>query len=127
MSPAAVLEPPETSEIALSQGDTELLARARDIIAGRIVPPPMEDAAFDAFMANEFTGYDPPPTAEAIRYLRERQSLPKIYRGEPVLCFTTAAGDMAVVAVGERDIYFLLRELPDHERCRVIVRDTEPW
>jgi hypothetical protein len=122
MSPATLLDEPELSKVAHSPADAELLARARGIIAGSIVPPPMEDPEFDAIMAEEFAGYDPPPTAEAIRYLRENQCLPKIYGGEPVLCFT-----MAVVAVGERDIYFLLRELPDHERCRVVVRDTLPW
>lgn len=127
MSPAAVLEEPEISEGTHCLADAELLARARDIIAGRIVPPPMEDPAFDASMAKEFAGYEPPPTANAIRFLRERQCLERLYRGQPVLIFETASGDNVVIATGERDILFLLRSLPAGERCRVVVEDTEGW
>ncbi len=127
MSPAAVLEGPEIFEGAHSFADAELLARTRDIIAGRIVPPAMEDPEFDDLMAKEFAGYEPPPTADAIRYLRERQCLEKLYRGQPVLTFKTGSGDKVVIVSGERDIFFLLRTLPIHERARVVVEDTEGW
>ena len=127
MSSAAVLEEPETAGVAHSRADAELLARARAIIAGRIVPPPMEDAAFDAAMAKEFAGYEPPPTEEGLRPSRERGCLEKIYKGQPVLTFKTAPGHTAVIASGEHDIFFLLRSLPDSERARVVVEDTEGW
>ena len=125
MSPAAVLEEPEIFEGTRPSADAELLAYARDIIAGRIVPPAMEDPEFDALMAKEFAGYEPPPTATAIRFLRERQCLERLYRGQPVLTFKTGSGDKVVIVSGERDIFFLLRTLPDHERARVVVEDTE--
>ncbi len=117
-----------TSEQGLSaEAKAALLARARDVISGRVVPPKMEapPGRLEAFH-KEFAGYDPPPTQEAIRFLTERWHLDYTYAGVSVVCCRTGNGDLAVVGVGEDEIVALLRGLDDEDRSKVVVMDTEP-
>jgi hypothetical protein len=103
-----------------------LLARARDIIAGRVKPPRMEapPGRLEAFH-KEFAGYDPPPTEEAIRFFTEQWHLDYTYRGKSVVCCRTSEGDLAVLGVGEEEIVAILLGLDDEEQSKVVVMDTQ--
>ncbi len=102
-----------------------LISRAKDIIAGRVHPEPLPVPQYILdFFEREFAGYDPPPTAEAIRYQTDRLSLEDHYKGEPVAVFTTEDGVQAVLAAGELEIWALLDGISDEERVKVIITDT---
>lgn len=104
-----------------------LLARARDVIHGRVRPPTLEPpAATLAAFHREFAGYNPPPTAEAIRDFSERWALDATYRGESVVAFRIKDGDLAVLGVGDAEISAILRGLEHDDRSDVVVMDTEP-
>ena len=77
-------------------------------------------------MQREFVGYEPPPTAQAIRDITDRWALVATYQGEPIATYRTADGDIAVLGVGEDEIRALLRGLDHHERSNVVVEDTDP-
>lgn len=102
-----------------------LIARAKDIIAGRVrpsalvIPPEIE-----RLLQRDFEGFDPPPAPEAIRNISERLSLEAHYQGQPVVCFTTTDGVLTVLAVGEREIRELYQELSHDEKAKVIITDT---
>ncbi len=102
-----------------------LAARARDIMAGRVPPPPLPipDWVIPR-LEKEFAGYDPPPTPEAIRFITDRVSLEQRYKGEPVAVFRMPDGFQAVLACGEVEILALLYELTHEEGAQVVVTDT---
>jgi hypothetical protein len=102
-----------------------LVARAKDIIAGRVRPPALVvPPEIEELLRREFAGFNPPPTPEAIRYITDRLSLEAHYKGQPVACFTTTEGIQAVLAVGEREIWPLLEGLSDEEEAKVVITDT---
>ena len=102
-----------------------LVARAKDVIAGRIPPPPIiAPLAVEEFMQREYANYDPPPTAAALRDIREDLSLQAIYAGVPVACFTMPGGFLAVLGVGEQEIWAILKGLSDQEQSKVVVMPT---
>jgi hypothetical protein len=102
-----------------------LIARAKEIIAGRIRPSAMVvPPEVEKFLQREIAGFDPPPTPKAIRHITEQLCLQAIYRGEPVACFTTADGMLTVLASGENEIWTLLQELSEDERVKVVITDT---
>ena len=105
---------------------TALLARARDILAGRIVPPPIKPPpGLLESLDREFGWRVPPPTPEAIRFLCDEAGLDYKYRGEIVAVCKSADGGQAVLAVGEHELRTLLDGLTDDERSRVCTVVTE--
>jgi hypothetical protein len=105
---------------------TELIQRAKDVIAGRVPPPVLvPPPEVEQFLRREFEHCEPPPTALALRRIADRLTLDATYRGEPVAVFTHSGGALAVLAAGEREIIALLDGLDDVERSKVMVTDTE--
>ncbi len=106
-------------------GIDAVVARAKGIIAGRIRPEPIvPPPEVVEFLRKEMTGRDPAPTPEFLRFFTDRLNLEAIYKGEPVLCHTTADQVQTVLAVGQPEIFAVLDALTDHEQSRVIVLDT---
>jgi len=104
-----------------------LLARAKDIIAGRLIPDPLpESPGIREFLHREFGDKVPPPTHEAIRQIIEHDSIQRLARGRLIAYSTIADGRKVVLAMGEDEIFYLLAELSDDEDARVIVSDTDP-
>lgn len=102
-----------------------VVGRAKDIIAGRIQPPALvATPEIETFLQREFGNVQQRPTEEAIRRITERLCLEAHFGGQPVACFTTPAGTLAVLASGERDVEALLRGLSDEEQAKVVVTDT---
>jgi hypothetical protein len=102
-----------------------LVARAKDIIAGRVRPEALAlTPEIEKFLKRESEKWNPPPTPEAIRFISDRLSLEAHYKGEPVALFTTADGIQAVLAVGEREICTLLERLSMEEEAKVLISDT---
>ena len=105
-----------------------LLARAKDIIAGRIHPDPLSDwPGADARLQADFGDKIPPPTAEAVRAIKEDWSLEYNYRGKPVICYRMDNGVLAVLGEGDEEILSILTGLSDNERHDTIVLDTHPF
>ena len=104
-----------------------LLARAKDIIAGRLRPDPLPDPpGADEYLQREFGDKVPPPTPEAVRRIKEEWALQLKYNGEGIVYFRSEDGSMAVLGSGDDEILALLRGLSDTDRRKVIVRDTDP-
>jgi hypothetical protein len=102
-----------------------LVARARAILAGRMPAPPLPVPEWiGPYLAQQFAGYEPPPTAEAINYLTEQMALPEVFRGDPVVVHRTDAGVLTVLARGDAEVLALLHALEDEERARVLMTDT---
>jgi len=105
-----------------------LLARAKDILAGRLRPDPLPGPLWaDERLQRDFGDKSPPPTPEAIRRIKEDWALQSQYRGDAVACFTMADGNLAVLAVGLSEIRELLSGLSDNEDSRVVILDTDPF
>jgi len=103
-----------------------LVARAKDIIAGRIPPDPIPVPSIVVeFLDEEFRRFHPQPTAEARRFLTEDLSLQAIYKGTPIACQMLPGDKYTVLAVGNREIEVLLRGLSSSESTKVIVLDME--
>lgn len=117
------------TEVELPSEKTDaLLGRARDILAGRIQPPALVvPPEVEQFLQREFRECEPQPTAEALRRITERLCLEAHYGGQPVACFTTLAGTLAVLASGDVEVEALLRGLSVEEASKVVVNDTVPW
>lgn len=104
--------------------DADVVARAREVIAGRVRPPVLATPPdVEAFLRREFADKEPPPTPEAIRRLTEHLTLQAKYADCPVAVFTNADGSLAVVAVGESEIRALLDGLSPEEKSKVMVTD----
>jgi hypothetical protein len=102
-----------------------LIARAKDVLAGRVqpavlvVPPQVEQ-----FLQRELGEGKRRPTAEALRRITDRLCLEAHYGGRPVACTTTQAGTLAVLASGERQVEAVLRGLSEEEKPKVVIIDT---
>jgi hypothetical protein len=116
----------ERAELAPATEDA-LLRRARDVIAGRVQPPPLVPSPeVEQFLRRSLADCAT-PTPAALRYLTDWLCLESQFGGEPVACFTTPAGFMVVLACGEREIKALHRGLPVEERVKVVITDTPPY
>jgi len=103
-----------------------LVARAKDIIAGRIPPDPIPVPSIVVeFLDEEFRRFHPQPTAEARRFLTEDLSLQAIYKGTPIASIRMSDRSLAVLAVGEDEIRTLLTHLNNDENADVVIRDTD--
>jgi len=60
-----------------------------------------------------------PPTADAIRHLREQHCLVKIYHVKIVVCFRMASRDLVVLASGEYDFRIFMRALTPKKSPRL--------
>jgi len=142
MSHNSTLEPanaigtsPTTTNGSLSkvgERDTDhmaaLLARARDIIAGRLRPDPLPDwPGADARLHADFGDKVPPPTAEAIRRIKEEWSLDFNCRGHGVVSYRMDNGNLAILGVGDEEILLILRGLSDQELSNVVVIPNDPF
>lgn len=117
-------QPIGRGELAAEAVDA-LLAHARDVIAGRVQPPPLPvPPEVERFLQHEFGPGGMEVTPAALRRITERLCLEAIYRGQPVVCVTTPAGTVAVVATGETEIFALLKGLSGEERSKVMFTDT---
>jgi hypothetical protein len=121
---------PPTAESPLSPEKKDaLIARAKDVIAGRIPPqalivPPEVELFMKREFAEEFAWREPPPTPKAVRHITEQLSLQAHYKGKAVACFTNPDGSLAVLAAGEKEIWALLEDLTEEERVKVLIMDT---
>lgn len=114
---------PDAGPVA-TNGETDVVARARDVIAGRVRPPELVTPPdVEAFLRREFADKQPPPTPEAIRLLTEHLTLQAEYADCPVVVFKTADGSLTVLAVGECEIRALLDGLSPEEKSKVMVTD----
>ena len=123
-----LIEPVQGLTIADLDGTTgvDLLHRAKAIIAGRLVVPPIPQPAYvTAFFEREFAACDPPPTEEAIRFLSERPNLGPIMAGEALLCFRQADQSLAILARGEEAILRLIAGLTPAERAEIVIETPD--
>ena len=105
-----------------------LIARAKDILAGRIQPEPLAiPQAITDHLQREFGDKVPPPTPAALKYITDRLSLEAHYQGQPVVCHTTPDGTQVVLACGEDEIRALYAVLTPEEGARVMISDTLSW
>ena len=105
-----------------------LLARARDIIAGRLRPDPLPDwPGADARLQADFGDKIPPPTVEAVRAIKEDWSLEYNYPGQGIVTYRMDNGILAVLGAGDEEILLLLRGLSIQERSNVVVLPNDPF
>ena len=104
-----------------------LVDRARQIMAGRIIPEPLAlPPELEKAWQKELAGFPQPPTMKAIHRITDRLALVAHYDGELVAIVTTAHGRTAVVAVGDDEIKALLDGLSQEESAKVMLTDTMP-
>jgi len=100
-----------------------MIHRAKDILAGRIIPPEMvTPPGIIEYLQKQFAGYDPGPTAEAMRDMIEHHTLYAHYSGRPIV-LTRIEGKVAILAAGEEEIRALLPTLDSDEISRVLLHD----
>lgn len=132
MSTTSAAEPTAGPVPAPTDRKAALVAYAKDVIAGRVVPPPMvldarRTALLDAALA-EAAGPYPPATPEAVRWATDWECLYAQYPNEVFLYFNTAGGYMTVLAAGEEDVLAVLAGLTPEEDCQAIMDTTcGPW
>jgi hypothetical protein len=113
--PTVTQEPPATGA---------LVARARDIIAGRVVPPALvPPPEVVAFLESERASA--PASPAALRHLTSQLTLQVRYAGRAIACFVPPGGEPVVLAVGDTEIEELLRALTEAEGARVVVYGAE--
>lgn len=101
-----------------------LVARARDIIAGRVVPPALvPPPEVVAFLERESA--TAPASPAALRHLTSQLTLQTRYAGRAIACFVPPGGEPVVLAVGDTEIEELLRALTEEEGARVVVYGAE--
>ncbi len=111
-----------------SETKETIIANAKDVIAGRVLPPALIAAPeVEKFLQLQFKDSEPPPTVEARQRVMDRLSLQAHYGGRPVACYLTIEGRLAVLAAGDREIEALLGGLSEEEGAKVVVTDTEQF
>lgn len=112
-----------TSPVELStEARDALVARARDIIAGRMPPPELGSTPeIDAHMQREYGHLEPPPTTEALRFLKNQLLLDAHHSGQVVACLLLDNDELAVLAVGQHEVQALLQSLSDEQGSKVVV------
>lgn len=98
-----------------------LVARAKAILAGELVPdplplPPDVQAWFDKMVA----GFDPPATPEAIIYQRNFIALDENYAFKDVLYYAPPGGHVIVLGCGLDEVRELRRVLTPEENFRAV-------
>ena len=127
ISPSLPSPIPARSSLSPERNAT-LLARAKDITAGRLRPDPLPDwPGADAQLQRDFGDKVPPPTAEAVRDIKENWSLDYNFRGQGIVSYRMDNGILAILGVGDDEILLILRGLSDSERQNVVVLSTEPY
>jgi hypothetical protein len=115
---------PSRTELTPEARDA-LVARARAILAGCMPAPPLPVPEWiGPYLAQQFAGYEPPPTAEAVRYQTEQLALQDAYRGDPVALYRTDDGVLTVLARGEGEVRALFQGLTDEEDAKVLLDTT---
>jgi hypothetical protein len=100
----------------------QIVARAKEIIAGRRPADPMVEAAgVETFLRHEADRFPAPLDPAARRRIADALNLQAHYGGLPVACFTTAEGVLAVLAAGESEVDALFQGLGAEEAARVVV------
>ncbi len=106
----------------------EQIAYAKDVIAGRVTPAPLECPEVVEDMRVRFKDMVPPPTAEAVRYQVDHAAIHKIGGGELVAYTELPEGYCAVLVVGNEAVLQFLRSLEPFERPKVVITDTvDAW
>ena len=90
-----------------------LVARALDILHGRLVPPPLPVPDFVEPELHRLLGDKvPPPTERALAAIREDWTLQHLHGGD-VIVTTRVNGYVVVLAAGEDQVRELAPEIPD--------------
>jgi hypothetical protein len=116
------------SSETVSESSDAMIARAKEIIAGRLQPPPFvaPKLLLDHF-EREFRDKNPPPMREALDAIIDRHCIDTIYSGKLVAYTTMKSGRLTVLATGLDDIEKLFKALVGKERLEVVVTDTETY
>ena len=89
-----------------------LVARALDILHGRLVPPPLPVPDFVEPDLRRLLGDKvPPPTERALAQIREDWTLQHLHGGD-VVAVTRVNGYVVVLGAGEADVWDLLHNVP---------------
>jgi len=126
MSHSTLTEPitPVESPPMGSGNTSTLVANAREIIAGRVVPTIEPDAAIDAWLADQFKDREPPPLATAIENIRTQLYLEKRYSDRMVAWFRLPNNGIFVLAAGNEEVRELFAGLTDEEKSKVVIDST---
>lgn len=93
-----------------------LVARALDILHGRLVPPPLPVPDFVEPELKRLLGDKvPPPTERALQQIREDWTLQHLHGGD-VIITTRVNGYVVILAAGEDEVRELAAEIPDELR-----------
>ena len=112
--PATLPVPDATDARPLSP----LVARALDILRGKLVPPPLPVPDFVEPEIQRLLGDKvPPPTERALREIREEWSLQHLHGGD-VIVTTRVNGYVVILAAGEDEVREVMQELPYPEKSR---------
>ena len=119
---SAAFVPMAPEALAFTGSAEERIAWAKDVIAGRIQPPPMAPTPFvKEHMNREFKTFPlPPPTPEAVRHLIDEWNLQDLHGGDIVLIFRDKRGYVVVLAAGD-EVFPLYRQLSDLEKSKVVI------
>jgi hypothetical protein len=102
-----------------------LVARARDVIAQKspgpalVIPKHVEE-----FSAQQIASFPFVPDPKVMQHMKEQASLQANYQGELVAVIRDKNDDLAVLAVGSREVFAMLDGLSDEERSKILVTDT---
>ncbi len=105
-----------------------LVARALDILHGRLVPPPLPVPDFVEPELHRLLGDKvPPPTERALAQIREDWTLQHLHGGD-VIVTTRINGYLVVLAAGEDQLRELMSGLPENVAHRVLFEHPMmPW
>ena len=105
-----------------------LVARALDILHGRLVPPPLPVPDFVEPELHRLLGDKvPPPTERALAAIREDWTLQHLHGGD-VIVTTRVNGYVVILAAGEDQLRELMSGLPENVAHRVLFEHPMmPW
>jgi hypothetical protein len=127
---SATLDPtPDVREPSSPSGESpgdrfaELIARAKAILAGTLVPEPLPTHPEVAeFLERELGDRDPPVVPEVLTQIAYEMTLGKLYGGLPVVCVLQKGGQVGTaLGVGEEELVALLRSFTREEGSKIIV------
>jgi len=96
-----------------------LVARALDILHGRLVPPPLPvPASVEPELHRLLGDKVPPPTDRALAAIREDWTLQHLHGGDVVVT-TRVNGYVVILAAGEDQVRELLRGMPYPEKSQL--------
>ena len=105
--------------------DPAVVARARDIIAGRDPGPALPDQSrLRARLDREFGHRVPPPTPEAIAYQLNQNAIVEYGGGRLLLVYVAPDGLMTPLAAGDEEPFAVYHALPAADRAKTCITDS---